>query len=113
MGVHFFDREQSMVNQVYDHYEYLRKLTPKRFSDGVPADEALTFAWEKLSDDDWWRMRAYKGKSSFRSYLGGRLEPSAERFYRQKYGKETPSQAKSAYKAGLAEGRRLLKKALN
>ncbi len=79
-----------MVNDVYDHYEYLRKLTQKRFSDGVLADEALTFAWEKLSDDDWRRVRAYEGKSSFRSYLGVVWSRLLKDFLDKKYGKDTP-----------------------
>ncbi len=79
-----------MINDVYDHYEYLRSLTEKRFANGVLADEAHTFAWEKLSEDDWRRVLAYKGKSSFRSYLGVVWCHLLEDFSIKKTGKITP-----------------------
>jgi RNA polymerase sigma factor (sigma-70 family) len=81
-----------MVNEVYDHFGFLRRLTEKRFSDSVLADEAHTFAFEELSKDDWRRVRAYRGKSSFRSYLGCVWSRLLEDFSIKKFGKITPPQ---------------------
>ena len=80
------------MKEVYDNYEFLRRLTEKRFSDMILADEAYSYAFDKLVQDDWRRVRAYKGKSSFRSYLGCVWCRLLEDFAIMKFGKITPPQ---------------------
>jgi hypothetical protein len=58
------------LKTVYDHYDFLRRLTQKRYKDAVLADEAYSYALEGLAQNDWRRVRAYQGKSSFQRYLG-------------------------------------------
>lgn len=77
------------VKEIYDNYEFLRRLTEKRFSDTILADEAYTFAFDGLSQDDWRRLRAFKGKSSFRAYLGCVWCHLLEDFAIKKFGKTT------------------------
>ena len=62
--------ENPVAKQVYDHYDFLRRLTEKRFAEATMADEAHTYAFERLAQDDWKRVRAFQGKSSFQSYIG-------------------------------------------
>lgn len=84
--------KECKVKEVYDNYEFLRRLTEKRFSDMILADEAYSYAFDKLVQDDWRRVRAYKGKSSFRYYLGCVWCRLLEDFAIMKYGKITPPQ---------------------
>jgi RNA polymerase sigma factor (sigma-70 family) len=86
------DHEHSMVKAVYDNYEFLRRLTEKRFPDAVMADEAYSYAFEGLAQDDWRRVRAYKGTSSFRRYLGCVWCRLLEDFANKKFGRITPPQ---------------------
>ncbi len=58
------------MNEVYEHYDYLKLLASRRFPDAFMADEAYTYAFEKLAEDDWRRIRAFNGGSSFRTYIG-------------------------------------------
>jgi RNA polymerase sigma factor (sigma-70 family) len=78
------------VKAVYDNYDYLRKKTENRFKESVLAEEAFTYAFEKLAEDDWRRVKAYQKKSSFRSYLTTVWMRLLEDFYNHKYGKITP-----------------------
>jgi hypothetical protein len=80
------------VKEVYDNYDFLKRLTKKRFSDKILADEACTYALDGLSRDDWRRLRAFKGKSSFRTYLGCVWCHLLEDFAIKKFGKTTPPQ---------------------
>ena len=80
------------MKEVYDNYDFLRRLTEKRFSDAILADEAYTFAFEGLMQDDWRRVKAYRGESSFRGYLGRVWCRLLEDFRIKKYGKVTPPQ---------------------
>ena len=83
---------ERIVKEVYDNYEFLRRLTEKRFADMVLGDEAYSFAFDRLAQDDWRRVRAYKGKSSFRGYLGCVWCRLLEDFAIKKFGKITPPQ---------------------
>ncbi len=80
------------MNKVYEHYDFLRFLTEKRFPDTILGDEAFSFAFEGLAHEDWRRVRAYQGKSSFRSYLGCVWCRLLEDFSIKKFGKITPPQ---------------------
>ncbi len=80
------------MNEVYEHYDFLRYLTEKRFPDTILGDEAFSFAFESLAHEDWRRVRAYRGKSSFRSYLGCVWCRLLEDFSIKKFGKVTPPQ---------------------
>lgn len=80
------------MDKVYEHYEFLRYLTEKRFPDTILGDEAFSFAFEGLAHEDWRRVRAYRGKSSFRSYLGCVWCRLLEDYAIKKFGKITPPQ---------------------
>ena len=86
------DHERRMAKAVFDHYDFLRRLTEKRFPDIVLADEAYTYAFEGLAQDDWRRVRAFQGKSSLRRYLGCVWCRLLEDFAIKKFGKTTPPQ---------------------
>jgi RNA polymerase sigma factor (sigma-70 family) len=81
-----------MAKSVFAHYDFLRRLTEKRFPDGVLADEAYSYAFERLAQDNWLRVRAYQGKSSLRGYLGCVWSRLLEDFAIKKFGKITPPQ---------------------
>jgi RNA polymerase sigma factor (sigma-70 family) len=78
------------LKPVYDHCDFLRRLTQKRYKDAVLADEAYSYAFEGLAQNDWRRVRAYQGKSSFQRYLGSVWCRLLEDFSIKKFGKMTP-----------------------
>jgi RNA polymerase sigma factor (sigma-70 family) len=86
------DHGHRMARAVFDHYDFLRRLTEKRFPDVILADEAYTYAFEGLAQDDWRRVRAFQGKSSLRRYLGCVWCRLLEDFAIKKFGKTTPPQ---------------------
>lgn len=80
----------STIKGVYKNTKLLKILTEKRFKeDTALAEEAYSYAFEKLAQDDWRRIRAYKGKTGFRSYLGFVWNRLLEDFNIKKFGKIT------------------------
>lgn len=84
------DRTSPQIEAVYANYDFLKQLTRKRFKDNVLAEEAYSYAFEGLAQNDWKRVRAYQEKASFRSYLGCVWCRLIEDFYIKKFGKVTP-----------------------
>ncbi len=55
--------------KILDHYDLINRMVQKRFSDSATADEAFVFVMERLENDNWRRVREYKGNASFTTYL--------------------------------------------
>ncbi len=73
--------------KVWEHWELLNGLSNRRFPGKVEeAQEAVNFALDKLQEDDWRRVRAWKGKSTFPAFLAVLVKRLFVDFTRKKYG---------------------------
>lgn len=76
--------------EVFEHYKDLNKLVQKRIPDENMADKAFIYVMEKLAENNWQRVRNYKGKSAFRTYLLSLARHLLEDFLRQEFGRPRP-----------------------
>ena len=76
--------------QVFNHYDGLERLARKRFPAISTAHQAFLYVIEKLEEDKWRRVRAYKGKSSFQAYLRSVAGNLLEDFSRKEFGRRRP-----------------------
>ena len=74
----------------FQHWDLLGRLARKRFPDVSLADEALNFVQDRLQAGDWSRIRAFRGKSSFATYIGHVANRLLEDFSRSKFGRSRP-----------------------
>lgn len=76
--------------RVLEHWDLLDKLARSRFPDNSLADEALLYVEQKLADDDWRRVRAFKGDASFATFLCFVARRLLEDFCRHRFGRMRP-----------------------
>lgn len=76
--------------QVFRCYDFLNRLSRRRFPDPNTAEEAMTHVIKKLGENDWKRARGYKGESSFKTYIGKVTARLLEDFSREKFGRIRP-----------------------
>lgn len=73
--------------EVWDHWEHLNGLARRRFpGKQEQAEKATLFALNKLEEDEWRRVRAWQGQSSFASFLGVIARRLFTDFERERYG---------------------------
>lgn len=73
------------------HWDALSGLSVRRFRDPNLADEALMYVTEELERDDWKRLRAFGGRSSFKGFLMQVSMRLMEDFSRKKFGRVRPN----------------------
>lgn len=74
--------------QLFAHWELLQRLAQNRFKGSALADQALDFVLEKLQQDHWSRLRAYRGGASFKTYLAHVVRRLLEDFARHRFGRQ-------------------------
>jgi len=78
--------------QVFDHWDLLNQLAEKRFpkrgrEPSNLAEEGLLYVLNKLEENNWFRVRQYRGQASFRAFLAQTVRRLLEDFARQKFGR--------------------------
>lgn len=76
-----------LEKQLNRHHDLIHRMIDLYFDDENLAEDAATFIFEKLFEDDWKRLRANRQKSSFKSYLTSVVRNLSVDFYRQKFGR--------------------------
>lgn len=66
------------------HEGMIYHIVRRYFDDESLVEDAVTYISDKLAENDWQRMRAYKRQSSFKTYLTAVVRNLAADFYRQK-----------------------------
>lgn len=84
------DWQAFIFNPEDDWIGRLDKRARKRFTDENIADEAMNFALQRLSDDDWKRLNAYQKRSKPGTYLLVVFNNQLEDFARKKFGYPRP-----------------------
>lgn len=84
------ESSQALKNRVLEHWDLLDRLAQRRFRDQNLADEALLFVQQALADDDWRRVRAYRGEVEFSRFLSHVTYRLLEDFARHKFGRVRP-----------------------
>lgn len=74
-------------NRVLKHWDNLNRLAKKRFADDNAADQAVIYVMEALEDDDWRRVKAYKGQARFNTFLTVIVNRLLEDYARSRYGR--------------------------
>jgi len=74
--------------QLFAHWKLLQRLAQRRFKNTVLADQALDFVLEKLQEDHWSRLRAYRGEARFSTYLAHVVQRLLEDFARHQFGRQ-------------------------
>lgn len=70
-----------------DHYELIDTLVRKRFPDSAIADEAFVYVMEYLEKENWRRIREYRGRASFTTFLSRVVSNLLSDFSDHKFGK--------------------------
>jgi hypothetical protein len=73
--------------QIFAHWGLLKHLARRRFLDPDVADEALSYVLDKLAENDWSRIRQYRGQARFDTYLSHITYRLLEDFARHKFGR--------------------------
>ncbi len=76
--------------QVFRNLDFLETLAVKRFSGENLAHEAFLFLVNRLEEGEWRRVRAFKGNSSFKTFLSVVSRRLFEDFAREKFGRFRP-----------------------
>jgi DNA-directed RNA polymerase specialized sigma24 family protein len=76
--------------QVLKHWQQLDRLAQKKFSNTEMANEAVLYAVAQLEKDDWKRARAFRGRSSFSTFLMAVASRLFQDFFRKKIGRLRP-----------------------
>jgi len=74
--------------RLFEHWNLLQQLAQNRFKNAVLADQALDFVLEKLQENHWSRLRAYRGEASFKTYLAHVVQRLLEDFARHQFGRQ-------------------------
>lgn len=84
------DNSNYWKKQIVRHVDILEHLTRNRFPDANTADEAFLYVMKELEENDWRRVRNFKGRASFSTYLYSVMERLLEDFTRHKFGRLRP-----------------------
>lgn len=76
--------------QVFRNWVFLEELAEKRFPHENLAHEAFLYLVKRLEDGEWQRVRAFRGDSSFKTFLGVVARRILEDFSREKFGRFRP-----------------------
>ena len=76
--------------RVFKHWDMMTALSTRRFGDTALAEEALLAAIDSLSENDWHRIKQYKNKAKFKSYLSVVVLRLFEDFSRKRFGRARP-----------------------
>ncbi len=82
------NNDNTYKEQLFAHWKLLQRLAQRRFKNAVLADQALDFALEKLQEDHWSRLRAYRGDARFSTYLAHVAQRLLEDFARHRFGRQ-------------------------
>lgn len=70
-----------------DHYALIDTLVRKRFPDSALADEAFVYVMEYLEKENWRRIREYRGRARFPTFLSRVVSNLLSDFADHKFGK--------------------------
>lgn len=82
---------ENLKDTLFAHWDALAGLSARRFHDPNLADEALIYVTRELERDDWKRLRAFGGRSSFKGFLMQVSARLMEDFSRKKFGRVRPN----------------------
>ncbi|MBF0295132.1 MAG: sigma-70 family RNA polymerase sigma factor [Magnetococcales bacterium] len=71
----------------FDHWSLLERLTQRRFPDQNLRDLAILFVQEAMAKNNWERLRAFQGRSSFATFFGHVTHRLLEDFARSRHGR--------------------------
>ncbi len=80
----------NMHQQVMGQWDLVNRLAAKRFQREETAEEAALYVLDKLSEDDWRRLRMFEGKSKFTTFLSSVTYRLLEDYARVRFGRVTP-----------------------
>jgi RNA polymerase sigma factor (sigma-70 family) len=72
------------------HWDSINKMAARRFGEGTLAEEAALAVMDGLSADDWRRIAAFGGRSSFSSFVMTLTARLLEDFARKRFGRVRP-----------------------
>ena len=72
------------------HWDSINKMAARRFGEGTLAEEAALAVMDGLSADDWRRVAAFGGRSSFSSFVMTLTARLLEDFARKRFGRVRP-----------------------
>lgn len=84
------NRAVNMQQQVMRQWTLVNRLAAKRFQQEETAEEAALYVLDKLSEDDWRRLRMFEGKSKFTTFLSSVTYRLLEDYARIRFGRVTP-----------------------
>lgn len=84
------DWQAFIFNPEQDWIGRMEKRARQRFSDDNIADEALNYALERLSADNWKKLQSFQGRSEPGTFLYTALNNQLEDFSRKKFGYPRP-----------------------
>ncbi len=79
-----------MKEQVLAYIPVIDKLAEKRFPNSTLAIQASMFVLEKLEKNNWEKVRSFKGKSKFSTFLSATTRRLLEDFARSQFGRIRP-----------------------
>ena len=79
-----------MKEQVLSYIPVIDRLAEKRFPNSTLAVQASMFVLEKLENNDWEKVRSFKGKSKFSTFLAATTRRLLEDFSRSQFGRIRP-----------------------
>ncbi|MEG3640343.1 sigma factor-like helix-turn-helix DNA-binding protein [Magnetococcus sp. PR-3] len=68
----------------------LSRLLARRFTDSTLAEEAYNFVLEHISQDNWARLRQFKGQANHKTFMHSVFSHLLEDFSRHKFGRPRP-----------------------
>lgn len=80
------DESEYWKKQFFSHFKTVERLAARRFPDESTAIEAVTYISDKIAENNWERLRSYKNKSSFKTFLCFIVRRLSEEFARDKFG---------------------------
>ncbi len=68
----------------------INSIAGRRFTDDTLAEEAALYVLNRLEEDNYRRLRAFRGRAKFSTYLASLCVRLLEDFSRKKYGRQRP-----------------------
>lgn len=78
--------------QIFQNWKFLEELSEKRFSQENLSHEAFLYLVDRLEENQWQRVRTFRGDSTFKTFLGVVARRILEDFSRKKFGRLRPPQ---------------------
>lgn len=76
--------------KVFLHWDLINRIAVKRFGNSALAEEAALAVIDGLQVDNWQRVRKFRGKASFTTFIGALAVRLLEDFARRKFGRTRP-----------------------